>query len=462
MFAGFAEREYTPAEGMVPGQIKCGYAKGKRTPLMAHAAVVESNGRAAILVSLDVIFVTVDFANALRERISEATQVPAEYIMIHTTHTHTGCETDITCWGCPANPDALIPVAQAAVEAASAAKESCAEVKMGTATGFDGRFNFCRDFFMKDGRIVTNPGHKCEENLLKPVSVADHSVNVMRFDDLEGNPKAFGVNYANHLDTNAHYDKFDADYAGYLRVALRREYGDDVCVVFLNGCCGDVNHLDFLNHWDQGTHIREGVLGSEVIGEGLAQTIVNLTPPLVTKEKEVLIQAKYATFPVARRFATPEMKEWAGRFLEYTAKKREAGEKYNRHDELCAIQYLEDESSYPQTVDVGVHVMQIGEWVIVGLPGEIYSEIGRKIKALSPFANTVVVELADGSHGYIAPDYIQRAGCYEGIYSNIAYTGLGTADTLIEGATLMLKGLYETENVVTFGEVKEKRIYRQM
>ena len=73
MIAGFAEREYTPAEGFVPGQINVNYAKGKRTPLMAHVAVIESKGVGAVLIALDILFVSVDFAAKLRRRVSEIT-----------------------------------------------------------------------------------------------------------------------------------------------------------------------------------------------------------------------------------------------------------------------------------------------------------------------------------------------------------------------------------------------------
>ena len=40
MLAGFAEKEFTPAEGNMPGEIGPYYAKGTRTPLMAHVAVI--------------------------------------------------------------------------------------------------------------------------------------------------------------------------------------------------------------------------------------------------------------------------------------------------------------------------------------------------------------------------------------------------------------------------------------
>ena len=105
-------------------------------------------------------------------------------------------------------------------------------------------------------------------------------------------------------------------------------------------------------------------------------------------------------------------------------------------------------------MDFEISVLQIGPWTIVGLPGEIYSDIGLKIKANSPFANTIVTEIVNGYNGYVSPDIIQFSRCYEGRYSNVAYTGLGTDRVIIDGATHMLNALFDAENIKEFGELK--------
>ena len=454
MLAGFAEKEFTPAEGIIPGQIIHGYGKGKLTPLMSHAAMIESKGVSAIIVSIDIIFFSTNFANSLRGRISDATDIPTERIFIHTTHTHTGCATDFACWSSPADPDALIPVADATVDAVLKAKENLAEVKMGTARGFDTHYHFCRDFYTTDGRIVMNPGGFPREKLVKPISDIDHSVNIIRFDNAEGDPLAFIVNYANHLDTTGIYTQFGADYAGYLRIALRRTFGKDVTVLFLNGCCGNINHKDYLNLSHERRHCRKGVIPSEQIGEGLAEVVKSVQPDVVAEEKEIIIQGKYKKIPVPRRHATEDMKKWAKHCLEKIEKLPEDDPK-KVHDGICARLYLsEDPATVPATVDIGIHVLQIGDTVYVGLPAEIFSEIGLRIKANSPYANTVIVELANGYEGYIPTDAVVSAGCYESMYSNISYTGIGTADAIVKSATEMLKEMYEADTAALIGKMR--------
>ena len=455
MLAGFAEREYTPAEGMTPGAIEVRHYKGKRTPLMAHVALMESGDTGAVLVALDILFVSVGFAAKIRRRISEMTGIPTEQILIACSHTHTGCATDLDCWEFKGKPEYLDPIEEKIIEAVQAAMDNRSEVKMGVATGFDSRFNFCRDFYTTDGYLVMNPGHKNAAKLVKPFAAVDHSVNVMRFDDPDGKPRCFVVNFANHLDTGGGMPKersFSADFAGYLRLALQREYGDDVTVVFLNGCCANVNHYDYQYGSDQLGHCRPGAFPSVEIGEGLADTIKNITPALVTKAGDCHIQGRSRMHVTARRSVTREQQEQAKRTRERMA----PGEEVDLRSQLLADLYLTDPKTLPTTVDLEIQTLQIGPWTIVGLPGEIYSNIGLKIKANSPFANTIVVELANGTHGYMSPDIVQESGCYEGIYSNVAYTGHGTADMLVNGATSMLNALFEADNVVSFGGFRNK------
>ena len=456
MKAGFAEREYTPAEGIVPGQIEEGYAVGKRTPLMAHVAVIEDDQIGTVIVSLDLLFVSNEFATKIRNRIHEITSIPIERILVACTHTHTGCAIDCDVWAFKGKPEYMEPIEQAIIEAVYAAWENRTDVKMGVATGFDARFNFCRDWYTTDGYIVMNPGHKHREKLVKPYAAVDHSVNVMRFDSPNGKPLCFIVNYANHLDTTQATDgmKFGADYAGYMRLALQKEYGENVAVLFLNGCCANVNHYDFDKHYDRITHCRPGVIPAEEIGNGLAETIKNICPPIVTNEEKIRIDGRSRMHMTSRRKASRAQKEWAKKTIEEI----KAGNEIHTRERLLADMYLNEDPAMPDTVDIEIQVLQIGPWTILGLPGEIYSDIGLKIKANSPFANTIIVEIANGYNGYISPDLIQRAGNYEGIYSMVAYTGLGSADVLINGSTAMLTAMFYADNQAQFGGHRNKEM----
>lgn len=454
MKAGFAEKEYTPAEGAVPGQIKVLYANGKITPLMAHVAVLESDGCGAVIVSLDILFVSNAFATHLRHRISEITGYPFDQIMVVCTHTHTGCATDCVCWDFNGKPEYLSNVETAVFEALEEARTAMTDVKLGIGCGYDRRFHFCRDFYVDDGRIVMNPAKEdCDGHLVRPYAAIDDSVNVMRFDAVDGTPLCFIVNYANHLDTNPSKAKFDADFPGHMRVALREAYGD-VAVLFLNGCCANINHYDYANQSHKTLHCAEGALPPAVIGAGLAETVKAIDPPIRTAEGNFRIQGVSRMHVIPRRSASEQQIAWAKELMQTES----SGSSNSLRLRLLAELYLEDEQNPPSPItDFEISVLQIGPWTIVGLPGEIYSDIGLKIKASSPFANTIVVEIANGYNGYVSPDIIQRSGCYEGRYSKVAYTGLGTEKVLVDGSADLLAALFHADNVKTFGSLKERQ-----
>lgn len=451
MLAGFCEKEFTPAAGNMPGEFGPYPAAGTLTPLMAHAAALTAGEQSVIFVSMDILFLSTALYTRIKQEIAARTGVPAENIILATTHTHTGCGIDIPVWGTPAQETDALHAAAAAVEAAAEAFANRSTARFGIGLGYEPRFSFCRDWFWDTGELITNSGYANAHRMVAPLDTPDHSVNVMRIDDADGQIRCFIVNYANHPDNHQEHERsrFSADYPGYLRLALRRRFGRDVCVVFLNGACGDVNDLDHKNGTDA-FYRRSELCPPQLIGEGLAETVARINETLVTADAPIFINAKTAQHMTRRRFATGEMRRWAERMMDAQA----AGRELTEHTRMVAEQYLRDESQLPKEVPLVLHAVHFGPWAVVGIPGEVYSSIAKRIKAASPFANTLVVELEGGFNGYLSPDIAQDAGCYEAIYSDIAFTGHGTADVLVNGAVAMLEEMHADYLQKTLGGVK--------
>ena len=88
-------------------------------------------------------------------------------------------------------------------------------------------------------------------------------------------------------------------------------------------------------------------------------------------------------------------------------------------------------------LEVEVQVIALGnELAWVGLPGEVFVELGLAIKKNSPFKRTLLVELANGSIGYI-PD---RRSYAEGNYEpESARCAPGSGELLVDTALKLLK-----------------------
>ena len=110
-----------------------------------------------------------------------------------------------------------------------------------------------------------------------------------------------------------------------------------------------------------------------------------------------------------------------------------------------ATEYLESDDDVSPEIPFEIHTIRLGDWAIVGLPSEIFTEVGKRIKAASPFENTVIFELANGTHGYIATKIIHESTAYESRISKVnACTASDSADRIVEAA---LRQLEELKNV---------------
>ena len=93
----------------------------------------------------------------------------------------------------------------------------------------------------------------------------------------------------------------------------------------------------------------------------------------------------------------------------------------------------------PDHFDLLVSSVAIGDSIaFAGLPCEPFVDIGRDIKAQSPFKMTIVSCLTNGSEGYIPSTKAHSEGGYEGLSSRYAAP---TGDKLVEAQIAQLKEL---------------------
>ncbi len=442
MRAGFAEVDITPKPGNMPGQFSIFKStEGTIGGLFANAAAFTSGENSVILVSVDALFVSVEQTNEIRKSVFEATGVPCKNILVAATHTHTGGPVCIKTWGTPADHEGAKLTTRGIIEAAISAWNNRQTVKIGTGKTYDTRFSFNRDYCMDDGFIRTNVGYAKAPNIRGRAGGVDYAVNVMRVDDMSGKAKCFVVNYANHPDNEPFpRNKYSADYIGYMRRELKRIYGDDVIVLYFNGTAGDINAADFWHKTDV-FYRSEGKNSPKYIGEGIAEDVVNMN--IVADTEDMFISAVSKEYTVKTRKPTETNLAWAASVKD----KMETGE-LRDYEEAYAETYLSyDEAEWPETEEMEIHTIRLGPWTIVGLGGEIYTDIGLRIKRDSPYENTLVFSLTNGGHGYVPTDYILDSKAYTAKWGRyIAYVGYGTADTLVEKSVEQLADMKKEEN----------------
>ena len=99
-------------------------------------------------------------------------------------------------------------------------------------------------------------------------------------------------------------------------------------------------------------------------------------------------------------------------------------------------------ASAPETEEMELRVMSIGELGFALAPYEMFCKHSMYIKENSPFNETFMITLGQGTEGYLPTLEAFEYGAYEACVSNYAR---GTGETLAEKYVAMLNGLKNAE-----------------
>lgn len=438
MKAGFAQFDVTPLEGFMPGEGLPFWARGEaRCPLFANAAAFAGEKETVILVSLDALSLSSKRADELRARISAETGVPASHVLLAATHTHTGASSYDENSGAPGEPFVAKYTDNGVVKVAVEAFRNMTEgFSLGTGKGEEKRMSFNRDCILDDGTIRSIPGKANKDRIVGYLGEVDYDVHVMRVDGADGKPAAFIVNYANHPDNdNTRRTHFSSDFPGFLRQNLQEIYGKDTVVLFLNGACGDVNAYNYKSGVSEAYAAKETYMPEE-IGKLLTETVLSINKNIKT----------YACTPDVRALSRVETYQkripaaWETEAALATKAREEAGERLYGGERRIMNAILSFDSSAPRTMDMETVAARIGDWTILTVPGELYTEIGLAMKAVAPEKKILVSEQTNGSVGYIPPDSTLGTTAYGGRYY-AGTTGLGTKDKMVAAAKALMEKL---------------------
>jgi neutral ceramidase len=110
-------------------------------------------------------------------------------------------------------------------------------------------------------------------------------------------------------------------------------------------------------------------------------------------------------------------------------------------DQVQAFKAADVAARLGKPLAVEVQVISVGDdlaWV--SLPGEIFVELGLAIKAGSPFRQTIIAELANGSIGYVPTRVAYPQGNYEVVSARCAE---GSGEKLVDVALKQLRGQFK-------------------
>ena len=280
--------DITPRPGLpLMGNFRDDYAaRGTHDPLRAKALVfADSTGAKAAVLSVDVCMLDRQNVACIRRHLDACCDLPPESVLVHATHTHSGpAPHDRFLFGysgfeaCRPDVEALLAKAAGAVAEADRilAAGTAGPSVLSVGRACEERLSFNRRLRRHDGSTQMNwealaPG-------FDPAQVAgawgpvDPELLCLCVEQ-QGRQAAAVVNFGLHPAILAGDNwLYSADYPGVLAEALRQTQGDDFTTVFLNGCCGNVNHVDYrdpLQGRGFGMTQRVGYVLAATVGQAL-------------------------------------------------------------------------------------------------------------------------------------------------------------------------------------------------
>ena len=403
--AGTAEIDITPEVGRrIPGQWLRRISESAHDRLLVNALVLEAGKTRLALVSADALSLKNTLVAEGRNLILNMTGIPAANVFLHATHTHTGPPV-MDGLGTESEPEAVTQLAAAMAAAVAAADRGLRPASLATWSGEAPNLAFIRRFRMADGSVQMHPP-KGSPDIVGPEDARDPTIAGFHVWDEDGGLLAACVNFACHPIVVGGATFYSADYPGGVRRALKRQYGEQATVLYMNGPCGDVGPD---NAADPGPR-RYGEEWLDRIGKGIAGFAIGYASVADANDDIPLRSA-------ASHVRIPVREVPADLVAEAEARLSEEDLAVVPQDvELIKLRealLLHREREQQDFVEAEVMAVSVGDALLVGLPGEIFTEFGRQVRAASPFAHTLVVELANGCHGYVPTEQAFPGGGYE-------------------------------------------------
>ena len=439
MKVGYGRANITP-EYSVPlagyGNTSMRMSTSFQTYLYSNCVAVSDGENTVLMFNNDLTYLNNIIVENARDEIHAKYGIPQENIMLAATHNHSAPDIGNSAEGNITKYNQQL--VSWMVEAAGIALEDmkpCTGMYHGSCNP-EG-LNFIRHYVLEDG---TFKGDNFGDLNYSPYAGHTHDVDnqlqVLKF-TREGGEDVIMVNWQTHPHRGGGGSNtiITADLCGVMVTHMEERLGAHVA--YFTGAAGNVN---------PSSRIGEENLTKDYWEQG--KTLGNYAIQVLEGE---LTQLEMGKIQVVTKKYTGETDHSEDHLVPYAVEVQALWTKNNDFIEAVTLANtyginspyhagsIITKAGMPNTYTMEIAAVSIGDFGIACAPFEMFDENGRYIKENSPFGATFVMELCNGSNGYIPSEEGYRIRCYE---ANTGKFKPGTGEIVADEYVKLLEQLY--------------------
>ena len=446
---GWSTRDITPTRpAMIMGQKHRRIGDRALDPITVTAFAIEGGEPldAAIVISGDLAMITVELQQCVRERIlKRIPSFPDEKVFMVATHTHDSLVIGDGWYDMPTGdvmtpPECMEWIAERAEEAAVEAWERRAPQAVAHAFGH-AVVGHNRRAVYADGHAQMYGRTDCDD-FVWIEGYEDHSLDMIFTWDSAGALSGALLCIPCPSQVDEGIEQFSADFWHDIRAELRARYGADLHILPLCGAAGDQSpHFLLCGKEEAEMRRRRGVSERREIALRVADAVsraLECTPPPSHQTDIPFTHAVCRTALTPRRISREE-RDWAEQEYQRAVKESEPESWWPTR--LKAVVDQHDGTRPTEAVPVELHALRLDNAAIVTNPFELFLDYGLRIKARSPAAQTLTVQLAAGTGLYLPTARAVRGSGY-GAMPAVSIVGPEGGRELVETSLKLIQDAF--------------------
>ena len=374
-----------------------------------------------------------------RKRIQEKTGIPPENVLISAVHTHSATSVLGSRYSLSPELDEYQRfVVGKIVDGVRSANNRLRPAEAAFVTAEAPEHVFNRRWLLKPGTMPPNPFGGIDKakmnpavgspDLLEPAGPVDPTVSILSLREPGGRPIAVYSAYSLHYVGGVRHGDISADYFSMYchRLEQLLQAGDQdppFVAMMANGTSGNINNINFRQaRPKQQPYEQMHYVANDVAAK------VHAALAKAGYRGDITLAARCRELPINNRRPTAEQLAWAKETLAKPAPKPGKADL-----SYIYAQRTTSMAEQPESLDVTLQVLRIGEVMIGTMPNEVFCEIGLEFRKRCPQQPAFMVSLAHGYFGYLPTPEQHALGGYE--------TWLGTSRFETQASVKMLDAL---------------------